>query len=140
MMKSNHGSRARSLLVFFRTWNPKVLSGRFWLEPCGAGSESRRPIKRFSAPNMVPGYESIIVHRISWEFELNLQRVIDSRETKLRKMDETALMIRKQFPSSRILPHLPILDFTSALLCTRTTRLRESVNMEQAFDELAVFI
>ena len=53
MMKSNHGSRARSLLVFCKTWNPYELSGgpvSVWR--AGAGSPSRRPMNRFKAPNM----------------------------------------------------------------------------------------
>lgn len=53
MMKSNHGSRCRSLFVFFKTWKPYELSE----EPCSpgrdAGSPSRRAMKRLRAPNIL---------------------------------------------------------------------------------------
>ena len=51
MMKSYHGSMGISAFLFRRTWKPKAP----WL-PLGLGdgeSESRRDMKRLSAPNIV---------------------------------------------------------------------------------------
>lgn len=52
-IKSNHGSRGSSPFLLRRTWKPnEVLSPVEWRGSRGA-SESRRPIKRLRAPNMV---------------------------------------------------------------------------------------